>query len=498
MGIENRGAFFDAMLKRLASQTATYGLTSILGRLIGNLLLPLQTARLTLHDFSILSEVLAYAAVLAVVFPLGLETALFKYSNDQPTEKEKIEERIIGFQLLVALILMPLSFWWLSGRLPQLSLADLWIICLTLALDSITGIFLARLRNHGRSGLFLFVRLGSIGFTIFLNILFLSNISFFDALNPIGINFRLIVYINAIASALTLLCLWKSLWAFRFRFDKQLAGRVFQFSIPMLLMSIVGVVNDIFGRIWLENLTPPQFYPGLTNQNLIGIYSGCAKVAIFINLGIQAYRYAADPFFFSIQDKRDTASYLSRSFTWFSAIGLLAFVAIQCHIEIIVQVFLRKPEFMMGLPAIFFLLLANFFFGVYYNLSFWYKFSDRTYWGTLISFVGLVSNAGLNFWLVPQLGMTGSAMALLACYLIMCLISWYKSHAFFKVEWEYGKFAVLLVSALIFSFISKIIPMGPLWLQLGKGGFLTLAFTGVIFVVQRKTILSRFSHAHSR
>jgi O-antigen/teichoic acid export membrane protein len=112
------------MLKRLASQTATYGLTSILGRLIGNVLLPLQTSMLSLRDFSILSEVLAYAAVLSVVFPLGLETALFRYSNDDLTTKKETEQKIISLQILVAGILLPLSWFWLSGRLIELSATD--------------------------------------------------------------------------------------------------------------------------------------------------------------------------------------------------------------------------------------------------------------------------------------------------------------------------------------------------------------------------------------
>lgn len=498
LGIENRGAFFDAMLKRLASQTATYGLTSILGRLIGNLLLPLQTARLSLHDFSVLSEILAYAAVLAVVFPLGLETALFKYSNDQPGEKENIESRIIGFQFLVSLLLIPISFGWLSLQLPQLRQMDIGAICFTLAMDSMTGIWLARLRNHGKSRQFLVIRLGSIGFTILLNILFLSKISFFDQLNPLGINYRLIVYINALASALTLAILWKSLLGFRFQFDGPLAYRVFRFSIPMVLMSILGVANDIFGRLWLENLTPAGFYRNISNTNLIGIYSGCAKVAIFINLGIQAYRYAADPFFFSIQDKRDSASYLSRSFTWFAAIGLLAFVAIQCNIEIIMQVFLRKPAFMLGLDSIFFLLLANFFFGVYYNLSFWYKFTDKTYWGTIISLTGLSVNAILNFILVPLMGMTGSALALLGCYLLMCLISWIRSHAFFRVEWEYGKFGILLLAALVLGVGSAMWKVEGLFFQMVKGILFTLLFVLVIGWVQRSYLIRRFSIENPR
>jgi len=257
------------------------------------------------------------------------------------------------------------------------------------------------------------------------------------------------------------------------------------------MMGIVGVSNDIFGRLWLENLTPERFYGDISNKDLIGIYSGCAKVAIFINLGIQAYRYAADPFFFSIQDKKDTARYLSESFTWFVAVGLLALVAIQCNIGLIVDIFLRKPEFRLGLNAIFLLLLANFFFGVYYNLSFWYKFSDKTFWGTLISVFGLFLNAGFNFILVPKYGMTGSAFALLICYVGMCGFSWFKSREVFVVEWTYQKVFTMLFFALFLCFISQVWQPEATVLKLAWGMFLPSILLAQIVYLQRTIIFKK-------
>ena len=475
-------------MKRLASQTATYGLTSILGRLIGNLLLPLQTSSLSLRDFSVLSEVLAFAAVLSVIFPLGLETALFRYSNDDLSKRKETEQKIISLQILVAAILLPISWLWLSARLPDLRQTDIVLIGLTLALDGVAGIFLARIRNENKSANFLLVRLGSILFTIVLNLLFLSQIAWLDKLNPVGVNYRLIIYINFISSFLTLLLMPSTLSQFQFLFDKKLYAKVLKFSIPIVMISILGVSNDIFGRIWLENLTPKGFYGDLANKDLIGIYSGCAKIAIFINLGIQAYRYAADPFFFSIQDKRDTARYLSQSFTWFVAVGLLALVAIECNIGFIVDIFLRKPEFRLGLNAIFLLLLANFFFGVYYNLSFWYKFSDKTYWGTMISVSGLLVNAGLNIVLVPMYGMSGSAMALLICYLVMCLISWSKSRSIFAVDWDYSKIFIMLFAALFLCFISQIWQPESVGLRLIWGLFLPTLLLVLVVWLQRAVI----------
>jgi O-antigen/teichoic acid export membrane protein len=417
-----------------------------------------------------------------------LETALFRFSNDQPEDKNRTERKIISFQVLAALVLLPVAFAFLAFRMPELNTADLWIISGTLVSDSILGIFLAALRNNNRSFQFFKVRLGSIFFTIGLNLLFLSGIPFMDAMNPVGINYRLILYINFASSILSFFLMLNSLTTFSWNFDKVLNAKVLRFSIPIVVMGLVGVSNDIFGRIWLENLCPPGFYPGISNEDLIGVYSGCAKIAIFINLGIQAYRYAADPFFFSIQDKKDTATYLSKSFTWFVAAGLFALVGIQGNLPFILRLFLRKPEFALGMDAIFLLLLANFLFGVYYNLSFWYKFSDKTWWGTVISLGGLLINAGLNFVFVPTMGMTGAALALLICYACMCGFSWFRSHAYFKVDWEYGRVGLLFGIALSLCLISKFwVPEGELN-QVAVGLSLPVLFLILVLLIQKDSV----------
>jgi O-antigen/teichoic acid export membrane protein len=249
-------------------------------------------------------------------------------------------------------------------------------------------------------------------------------------------------------------------------------------------MGLVGVSNDILGRIWLEQLCPANFYPGIDNKDLIGIYSGAAKIAVFINLGIQAYRYAADPFFFSFQERKDTAHYMAASFTWFAAAGLLALVAIETNLDFILQLFLRKPEFALGRDAIFLLLLANLSFGVYYNLSFWYKFSDKTWWGTLISVSGLMINGLLNFILVPRFGMTGAAMALLTCSLLMSLASWYKGRTEFPVKWAYKRIGMLTLAALLLCLLPDYLPAFE-GSRILAGIFLPLCFAGLVYVVQK-------------
>lgn len=474
------------MLKKLAGQTATYGLSSVLARLLGNLLLPLQTGRLSLSDFSVLSEALAYGALLAVLFPLGLETALFRFSNENPDQRESTENKIISFQILCASLLMPVSLIFLHWRMPMLEVSMLLVLGMTLVLDSIQGIFLASLRNRQLSLDFLKVRLASVALNIALNLFFLSGWPLADSLNPVGVNYKLILWINLFCSALAFLPMTRRIRLFDWYFDKELNRKVLLFSVPIVGMGLVGVGNEIFGRIWLEYLCPPGFYTGINNKNLIGIYSGAAKIAVFINLGIQAYRYAADPFFFSFQERKDTARYMAASFTWFLAAGLLALVSIQCNLDIILQIFLRKPEFSLGKNAIFLLLLANLSFGIYYNLSFWYKFSGKTWWGTLISVVGLAINGLFNFILVPSMGMTGAALALLICSLFMSTASWYKGRTEFPVGWEYDKAALLTTIALALCLIPGWIPNSVNILI--PGIFLPLAFCAVILFVQRKQL----------
>lgn len=475
------------MLKKLAGQTATYGLSSVISRLLGNLLLPLQTGRLSLHDFSILSEALAWGALLSVLFPLGLETALFRFSNENPEHKEAIENRIISFQILSAFLLLPVSLLFLYWRMPFLDSSMLFVLSATLVLDSIQGIFLASLRNRQMPVSFLKVRMSSIALNIFLNLFFLSGWQHADAINPIGINYRLILWINFACSALSFLPMLSRMRLFSWGFSAELNRKVLLFSIPVVGMGLVGVGNEILGRIWLENLCPPNFYPGIGNKELIGIYSGAAKIAVFINLGIQAYRYAADPFFFSFQERKDTAQYMASSFTWFAAAGLLALVAIQTNLDFILHLFLRKAEFSLGKDAILLLLLANLSFGFYYNLSFWYKFSGQTWWGTLISISGLMVNGLFNFLLVPVMGMTGAALALLICSAFMSLASWFKGRTEFPVAWEYGKTGLLLAAALLFCFIPAFLQDFP-GKALLTGILLPLLYAGFILLIQKNQL----------
>ena len=472
------------MLKKLAGQTATYGLSSILARLMGNLLLPLQTGRLSLNDFSVLSEALAWAALLSVLFPLGLETALFRFSNETPDEKDKTENQIISFQIFCAAALAFPALLFFHWCMPVLDSAMLLVLVSTLILDSIQGIFMASLRNRQASLAFLKVRLTAIGLNILLNLFFLSDWSLADQLNPIGLNYRLILWINLGCTVFSFLPMLMRMREFSWKFNEKLNRKLLAFSIPMVGISLVGVGNDILGRVWLEKLCPEQFYPGIDRNNLIGIYSGAAKVAVFINLGIQAYRYAADPFFFSFQERKDTARYMASSFTWFLAAGLFALIGIQCNLDLILQIFLRKPEFLLARDAVFFLLLANLAIGVYYNLSFWYKFSGRTWWGTLISLSGFVMNACLNLALVPVLGMNGSALAYLAGTLLMCLASWFLGKQAFPVAWEYGKLGMLTTVALAFCLIPYGLPEKGI-LTLAAGILLPVFFAVIVLKIQK-------------
>lgn len=480
------------MLKKLAGQTATYGLSSILARLIGNLLLPLQTGKLSLQDFSLLSEALAWAALLAVLFPLGLETALFRFSNEVPERKEVRENQIISFQMLCALLLGPASLLFLSWQMPFLNMGMLMVLVSTLMIDSVQGIFLASLRNRQQAASFLKVRFASLGLNVLLNVFFLSGLEVADRLNPVGVNHQLIMCINLACSVLSCFPMLPRLREFFWKTDAAFNRELLLFSIPMVGISLVGVGNEILGRVWLEKLCPDGFYPGIASGELIGIYSGAAKVAVFINLGIQAYRYAADPFFFSFQDRKDTARYMASSFTWFLAAGLFALVAIQANIDLILTIFLRKPAFLLARDAVFFLLLANLAIGVYYNLSFWYKFSGKTWWGSIISMSGFGVNVLFNLILVPRFGMNGSAMAFLICSVGMCMASWFLGKKVFPVSWEYPKIGLLLLVALLLCAIPDRLPEGngP---ELAAGIFLPAVFALLVLFLQ-KNQLKRNAH----
>ena len=452
-------------IRKLASQTAIYGLSSIVGRFLNYLLVPLYTYKFAPEAYGIVTELYAYAAFLFVIFTYGMETAFFRYF-----EKENRNAKVYSTALLSILISSTLLFFTvllLSGpiasalKYPQHSDFIIWIGLIT-ALDAITSIPFARLRALDKALKFVSIKLVNIGLNIGFNLFFLLLLphlveeysgsfigNWADQLyNPeFGIGYIFIS--NLIASGATLLLLSPQIIKVNLKFDRDLWRFMLHYALPLVLVGFAGIINETLDRILLKFFLP---YDANTNQAMIGIYGACYKLSLLMTLFIQAYRYAAEPFFFSMASKENSKSVYASTLRYFVIVGACIFLGIMLFIDIIK--YFIGPEYHEGLVIVPILLMANLFLGIYYTLSIWYKLSDRTKLGAVISVGGALITILLNILLIPRIGYLGSAWATLACYGSMSLASYFFGQRYYPVNYNIPKVSFYIIFSLVIYLIS--------------------------------------------
>ena len=253
---------------------------------------------------------------------------------------------------------------------------------------------------------------------------------------------------NLAASAFTLLLLGRELLDFRFHWPAMPFVRpLLAYSLPLLLMGLAGMVNETLDRLMLPAWLPAGFYSGLDALGAAGVYGACYKLSIFMSLVIQAFRYAAEPFFFAQSTDKNSPATFALVLKWFTLCCAFIFVAVSLNLSWIAPLFLRRPVYLTGLSVVPILLLANLFLGVYYNLSVWFKLTDKTYYGTYIGAAGAVLTIVLNFLLIPVLGYVGCAWATLACYFMMAALCWWLGERHFPVPYPVGRLLLWLLGA---------------------------------------------------
>lgn len=458
-----------SIAKRLASQTAIYGVSSIVGRVLSYLLVPVYTAHFAAADYGIVTGLYAYVSFLNVVFTYGLETTFFRFANRPGTDQPALYNRTLSLLLLSTVGLTLLLV--LLAR-PLLALIDVpgghreyavWM-ALILGLDALAALPFARLRLENKARRFAAIRLANILLYVGLNLFFVvlcpavlraAPGAALAALRPLvaavydpALGVGYVFLSNLVASALTLLLLARELVDFRFRWPSgDFLGPILAYSLPLMLMGLAGMVNETLDRILLPAWLPAGFYPGLSALAAVGVYGACYKLSIFMSLVIQAFRYAAEPFFFAQSSEKNSPATFALVLKWFTLCCAFIFVGISLNLSWIGPLFLRRAEYRTGLGVVPILLLANLFLGVYYNLSVWFKLTDKTYYGTYIGAAGAVLTVCLNFVLIPVLGYMGSAWATLACYFLMAALCWWLGERHFPVPYPIGRLLGWLTAA---------------------------------------------------
>lgn len=450
-----------SLLKKLVGQTAIYGLSSIVGRLLNFLLVPLYTGIFAPEEYGIFSVLMTVVAFAMVVLTYGFETAFFHFTN-----KEEDSEKVLstGF---VSLLSTSLLFLLLATFYSQ-SIANLlhvseypnficWLAWI-LVLDVLTTLPFAKLRVDNRAWRFAYIRLVNITVNIGLNLFFYLlcpyllkqgiALNFVESFYNPAMGIGYIFISNLMASAVMLLLLTPEILKLKISFDFAVWKKMVKYGLPLLIGGLAYVANEMADRLLLELFLPNKD----TATAEVGIYSACYKIAIFMTLFIQAFRYGAEPFFFAQAQKKDAKEQYARIMRYFIAFTAFIFLSINVFIDIIKH-FIQDEAYHAGLDVVPILLLANLFLGMYYNLSVWYKVSEKTRFGAYLSVAGAAITIGLNVWLIPTMSYMGSAWATLICYASMCVMSYVFSRRHYPISYNWKYISFYMISALSLFYI---------------------------------------------
>ena len=498
-----------SIAKKLASQTAIYGVSSIVGRVVNYLLVPVYTGHFAAAEYGIVTGLYAYVSFLNVVFTYGLETTFFRFANRPGEDRRTLYNRTLSLLLLSSAGLTALLMLLARPLLGLLRLPPghdeyaIWV-ALILGLDAVAALPFARLRLENKARKFAAIRLANILLNVGLNLFFIvlcpavlksAPGGVLAGLRPLvaavynpGLGVGYVFLANLAASALTLLLLARELLAFRFRWpDLSFLRPLLAYALPLLLMGLAGMVNETLDRVMLPAWLPQGFYPGLSQLGAVGVYGACYKLSIFMSLIIQAFRYAAEPFFFAQSTEKNSPATFALVLKWFTLCCAFIFVGISLNLNWIGPLFLQRPEYLAGLGVVPILLLANLFLGVYYNLSVWFKLTDKTYFGTYIGAAGAVLTIALNFLLIPVLGYLGSAWATLACYFMMAALCWWLGERHFPVPYPVGRLLLWLLGAVALVGLGQAAGRGlPRGAGYALGLALPLLFAAAVYGVEAR------------
>jgi O-antigen/teichoic acid export membrane protein len=428
-------------LKKLASQTAIYGLSSVVGRLLNYLLVPLYTRYFLPPEYGVVTELYAYVAFLVVMLTYGMETAFFRFSKKEETTKvysTTLISLLISSVVFVGLIFLnssAISQWLGYANHPEY----IQFFALIIGMDAVASISFAKLREQDKAMRFAFIRIVNIMINIGLNL-------YFIVYQEYGIAYIFIA--NLVASVITLLMLFPQMISSSWVFDKKLWKKMMIYALPLLIAGLAGMTNETIDRILLKHLLPNTDMAA----SELGLYGAFYKLSIIMILFIQTFRFAAEPFFFAQEKDGGSRKIYADVMKYFTIIMAIIFLGVTIFYDVIKGFLGSEYHDERGFLVVSILLLANLFLGIYYNLSIWYKLTEKTKYGAYLSIFGAIITLSLNFTLIPVLGFVGCAWATLICYFSMTVASYYLGKRHFSVPYQVKRIALYLVGMLCIYF----------------------------------------------
>lgn len=493
-----------AGLGSLAKETAIYGLSSILGRFLNYLLVPLYTATLSAASggYGVITNVYAYTALLLVILTYGMETTFFRFANKEGEDPQRVYSTTLMSVGFTSAVFIALVLLFISPVSSFMGYADhpsyVWVMAITVAIDAFQCIPFAYLRYKKRAVKFAALKLANIVMSIALNLVFfLALPAWYKSIGgegfvgtiyspEVGVGYAF--YINLFCSGFLMILLVKELTGFRYVFDRALLRRMLSYSWPILVLGIAGILNQTADKILF-----PYIYHGSDAHTQLGIYGAASKIAMIMAMITQAFRYAYEPFVFGSSRSKDNRENYAKAMKFFVIFTLLAFLAVVGYMDILRHLIGR--DYWDGLRVVPIVMAAEIMMGVYFNLSFWYKLIDKTIWGAYLSGAGCLVLIIVNVVFVPRYGYMACAWAGFAGYGTAMLLSYFAGQKHYPINYPVKEIMLYVGVALVmFAGMTFANRQLPVWGALAVNTLLILLFAAMI--VKRdfplNHLLSRF------
>lgn len=476
-------------LKGLLGQTAIYGLPTIVGRLLNYFLVPLYTQKGKFEpmDYGVLSELYAWVTFLIILLPLGMETAFFKFINDKEDKDAVFRNSfltVLGFSTLFFLFV----FFGSHSIATWLGYPDhrefIILMAGIVSIDAITALPMAKLRADNKAKKFATIHFTAIIVNIGLNLIILFYL--FDQDRPMEA-ILLILLANLASSAVKIIGTHHDFSGLKLKFDTELAKDMLKYSLPLVVAGFAGMINETLDRVMMKPLLISVGNSKEYALGQVGIYSACYKLAMILTIFLQAYRYAAEPFFFAQAKNMDRNKLYVKIMNYFIAAVCIVFLGVALNIDIFKH-FIRNEAYWEGLNVVPILLIANVFLGIYLNQSIWYKLSGQTRFGAFIAIGGAIVTILVNIIFIPIYGFVAAAWATLIVYAMQMVASYLLGQKYYPINYNIRKFFLYFGFSMFVFLIASVIDLDPNEMTIRKFLFhngLILLLVGLVWTVEK-------------
>ena len=481
-----------ANLKSLAKDTVIYGMSSIVGRFLNYLLVPLYTAKMSAESggYGVVTNVYSYTALLMVILVYGMETTFFRYANKEGENAQRVYSTILTSLGVTSILFVAVVLAFLSPIAGAMGYAEhpeyIGVMAVVVAMDAFQSLPFAYLRYKNKALRFASLKLLFVVLNIGLNLLYFVVLPAWYEMCPDvvgcvydpGVGVGYVFALNLVCTSVIMLCLVPELRGFKWEFDAGLMRKMLRFGMPILLLGIAGILNQTLDKILF-----PFVYDKADVNSQLGVYGAVSKIAMIMAMILQAFRYAYEPFVFGKSKEKDSRKTYALAMRYFVIFTLLAFLCVVAYLDIIKYII--APDYWSGLKVVPIVMAAEIMMGVYFNLSFWYKLTDKTMWGAVFSGAGCLVLVAVNVIFVPRYGYMACAWGGVAGYGTAMLLSYFVGQKKYPIEYPVRDMLGYVALAAVMYVAMVMLSHCEMWVQIVVNTLLVAVYVVVIVKAEK-------------